>query len=430
MRRASTLELVALLADVANRADAAAVLAERLGVETLLLFVRDAQLPVLLPAPGFPQTLPGGRSWRDFLDQCKVPGHHVGDVVVSFTDNLQIRRAQAWVTEGSALVLLGGSPVEGELAVVQQAFPLLAAALKGEQAAVAARGHVEVARTAERHARTLALVLDATRFDLEHALAEAARLGRERTMAAEDLQKKSEEALRSAQETAQLREQFIAILGHDLRSPLGTILLTAHALLEREDAPRGVIKPVQRILRSADRIGRMIDDLLDFARTRLGGGMPIRPEPIEDLASFLGQVVDEIGTAHGTRRIALKVEQAMSASWDADRIAQVLSNLLGNALKHSPADTEVDVSARGESADVLLRIQNRGSPIPPELLVRIFEPFQRGIDADTGVKSGLGLGLYITRTIVHAHGGAIAVTSTAEEGTTFDVRLPREAPRA
>jgi signal transduction histidine kinase len=322
------------------------------------------------------------------------------------------------------------SDLESEVEVVRQVLPLLAAALKGGQLAAAAAGQVEVARDAERHARALAMALDATRADLEHALAEAARLGRERAIVAEDLQKKSEEALRIAQETAQLREQFIAILGHDLRSPLSSIVLASQRLIARKDAPEELTKLVQRILRSANRIGRMVDDLLDFARTRLGGGMPITPAPIADLALFFGQVVEEVGTAHPERRIDLEVDPATSASWDPDRIAQVLSNLIGNALTHSPAGTAVRVSARGDGDLVLVEIHNLGSPIVPELLGKIFEPFQRGIDANTGVKSGLGLGLYITETIVQAHGGVITVSSSAEEGTTFTVRLPRKTSRA
>lgn len=426
MPHASTLELVARLAEPARRGEASAALAGRLGVEAFLVFVRDAQLSVLLPAPGFPQTIRGDRSWRELLERCNVPGHHTGEVMVSLGDDPHSRPAQAWVAaDGSAVVLLGGAPIASELAVVHEALPLLAAALKGEQIAAAAAGQIEVALDAERHARSLATAFDATRADLAHALADAARLGRERAHAAQELQNQSDEALRIAQETAQLREQFIAILGHDLRSPLGSIALTSQRLIARTDTPDEVRKPVQRILRSTERIARMIDDLLDFARTRLGGGMPITPAPIADLASFFGLLVEEIGTAHPGRSIALDVEPATSATWDPDRIAQVLSNLIGNALTHSPADTEVRVSARAEGDLVLVKVHNLGHPIAPGLLDKIFEPFQRGLDADTGVKSGLGLGLYITETIVQAHGGSIAVRSSAEEGTTFTLRLPR-----
>ncbi len=426
MPHPSTLELVARLATATNRGEASTALAERLGVEAFLLFVRDAQLSILLPAPGFPQTVPGGRSWREFLARCKVPGQHFSEVAVSFSDDRQSRRAEAWVTaDGSAIVLVGGSPIESELAIVRDALPLLAAAVTGEQVAAAAAGQIEVALDAERHARALAMALDATRADLQHALAEMARLGRERAIAGEDLQRRSDEALRIAQATAQLREQFIAILGHDLRSPLGSIALTSQRLIAKTGVPDEVIKPVERILRSANRIGRMVDDLLDFARTRLGGGMPITPTPIADLASFFGNLVEEIGSAYPERRIDLDVATATSAAWDPDRIAQVFSNLIGNALLHSPPNTEVRVSAHDAQDLVIMKIHNRGSLIAPEVLDKIFEPFQRGLDADTGVKSGLGLGLYITETIVKAHRGAIMVSSSAEEGTTFTLSLPR-----
>lgn len=429
--RASTLDLVARLADAADRGPAAAALAERLGVDALLIFVRDVQLSVLVPAPGFPQTLPGGPSWRALLRRCAHAGAHVGDVAVSFSDARRVSPARAWVlTDGSAVVLVGGAPVEVELALVLQAAPLLAAALRGEQVALAAAGHIEVARVAERQARTLAHALDGARADLEHALAEAARLGRERVIVAESLQKKSEEALQSAEETAQLRERFIAILAHDLRTPLGAILLTAEALLECGGDADELVDHAARIRRSGTRIARMVDDLLDFARTSAGGGMPIRPRPIDDLAAFFGPIVDEMGTAYPSRRITLELGPAPRVWWDSDRMAQVLSNLIGNALTHGPEDTDVRVGARAEGDLVLVQVHNLGPPIAPALLLRIFEPFQRGSDAGTGVRSGLGLGLYITMTIVRAHGGEIAVSSSAGEGTTFTVRLPRRAPGA
>ena len=427
MSPTSTLGLVNQLANAATRQDMAATLAGRLGVEAFLLFIRDAQLATLLPAPGFPQTIPGGRSWRDLLARCSVPGYHVGDVVVSFFNAEQTRRAHAWVSvDGTALVLLGGAPIEAEVEVVRGALPLLAAALRCEQIAGAAAGEVEVARNAEHHARALATKLDATRAELARALAEAARLDGKRARIAADLQKKSEEALQLAQEKAKMREEFIAILAHDLRNPLGTIVVTSEWMLGRLGVADERQKHLQRVLRSANRIERMLHDLLDFGRAHLGGGIPITPAPIDDLTSFFGHLVEEIGTTHPGRRIALDIEPGTSVCWDPDRMAQILSNLIGNALTHSPADTDVCVSAHSERDLVLVKIHNLGAPIVPELLGKLFEPFQRGADADTGVKSGLGLGLYIAEAIVKAHHGAITVVSSAAEGTTFSLSLPRQ----
>jgi len=162
----------------------------------------------------------------------------------------------------------------------------------------------------------------------------------------------------------------------------------------------------------------MIDDLLDFARTRLGGELPIHPRRV-DLRQLCEQMVEELEFAY-TRQVKLETEGDLWGDWDADRIAQVISNLVGNALQHS--DGDIAVSLRGEDDSVLFETKNGGPPIPAEVLPHIFEPGRRG-DARSG---GLGLGLFIVRQIVLAHGGTIEVRSSEGEGTTFTARLPRK----
>jgi PAS domain S-box-containing protein len=221
-----------------------------------------------------------------------------------------------------------------------------------------------------------------------------------------------------AARTARFREHFVGIVSHDLRNPLTAIVTSAHLLLRYGELPERQARVVARIASSADRMARMIDDLLDFARSKLGGAFPIQPRRI-DLRQICEQTVEELEFAY-TRQLKLEARGDLWGDWDPDRMAQVISNLVGNAVQHS--DGEVTISLRGESEFVTLETRNGGPPIPPEVLAHIFEPGRRG-DARAG---GLGLGLFIAQQIVLAHGGSIEVTSSESGGTTFTVTLPRK----
>lgn len=220
--------------------------------------------------------------------------------------------------------------------------------------------------------------------------------------------------------SARFREEFIGVIGHDLRNPLSAIRTGGHLLLKRAQLATPDVALVERVLLSADRMSRMIDELMDFARGRLGGGIPLR-RTFVDLHALCTEVVDELRTAQG-RPVHLRVSGHPRGHWDSDRLAQVVSNLVANALQHSPSDDVVSVTVGDERDYAVLAVHNAGKPIPPEQLERIFEPFRRG----EGAKAmGLGLGLYIVERIVDAHSGTITATSTPADGTTFEVRLPR-----
>src|SRR5438067_6691301 len=218
--------------------------------------------------------------------------------------------------------------------------------------------------------------------------------------------------------TARFREHFVGIVSHDLRNPLTAIVTSAQLLLRYGELPERQARVVARIAASADRMARMIDDLLDFARSRLGGEFPIHRRRI-DLRQICEQTVEELEFAY-TRQVKLEVYGDPWGDWDPDRMAQVISNLVGNAVQHS--DGEVSVTLRGETEVVVLETQNGGPAIPREVLDHIFEPGRRG-DARSG---GLGLGLFIAQQIVLAHGGTIEVASSEGAGTTFTVSLPRK----
>ena len=222
------------------------------------------------------------------------------------------------------------------------------------------------------------------------------------------------------QGAAQFREEFIGVIGHDLRNPLSAIRTGAHLLIKRAGLASGDLGLVQRITSSADRMSRMIDDLLDFTRGRLGGGIPLRRSLVH-LHGLCKDVVEEVQTARG-RRVQFTVRGDPRGYWDADRLSQVVSNLVGNALQHSPDDAAVSVRVSDDDGFAVFAVHNTGAAIAADQLTRIFEPFHRGQRKAT---DGLGLGLYIAERIVSAHGGTLAVTSTVADGTTFEVRLPR-----
>lgn len=230
-----------------------------------------------------------------------------------------------------------------------------------------------------------------------------------------------ERLLEEMKETLRTNELFAAILGHDLRNPLGSILSAAE-LIERTAGDERAIKAATRIVSSSQRMNRMIGQLLDFARVRAGRALPVQPARL-DLVPVWRDVVDEL-LPSARRSVDLEVVGDTQGVWDADRIGQVASNLVGNAIQHGAPDAPVRIAIDGrDAAAVVVRVHNVGQ-IPPALLPRVFDPFRSGRDERPHVQ-GLGLGLFITRQIVVAHGGVVEVTSTAEEGTTFVVRLPR-----
>jgi signal transduction histidine kinase len=226
---------------------------------------------------------------------------------------------------------------------------------------------------------------------------------------------------------ADFDRQLIGIVSHDLRNPLSAITLTASGM-KRQVTEERHQRSLQRILVSAERATRMIHDLLDFTRAHHGGGIPIQRRAT-DLHEVVRTTVDETQASRPDRSIAIVQSGDGAGEWDPDRLAQVISNLLSNALQYSPPDAPVSVETRGEEDFVVLKVHNTGAPIAQELLPRLFEPMERGTEQAVNPERSIGLGLYIVRHIVLAHEGTVDVQSTATEGTTFTVRLPRRPPR-
>ncbi|KAB2525546.1 histidine kinase [Pseudomonas koreensis] len=228
-------------------------------------------------------------------------------------------------------------------------------------------------------------------------------------------------ALANANEMGRLREQFIAVLGHDLRTPLSAIRMSADLLDGKVEDKRSRTL-LSAIRTSSVRMGVLIENILDFARGRLGSGIPVQRKLVDDLQQTLRQTLEEIQVAYPQAKFIDSLEVPAGVYCDPLRISQLLSNLLGNAVTHGSIAEPIVLKAFAEGDEIVISLTNQGTPIPPALMPLLFEPFSR---SEAGQRhEGLGLGLYIAGQIANAHNGTLSVTSDRETGTCFVARFP------
>jgi signal transduction histidine kinase len=227
------------------------------------------------------------------------------------------------------------------------------------------------------------------------------------------------------------RDLFLGILGHDLRNPIGAMLMSAQLIAKIGALNDRQNMLVAQVVTSAGRATDILDQLLDLTRARLGSGMQLIRVPM-DMAFASRLLLEEMRALHPDRAFTLEVSGNTEGNWDKPRIGQVFSNLLGNAVQYGFKDLPIAITMRGEPSDVSLSVHNDGVPIPKEAIGGIFEALVRaGADGgDYPNSPNLGLGLYITKEIISAHGGTIRVASTEKDGTTFTARFPRSGGTA
>jgi signal transduction histidine kinase len=236
----------------------------------------------------------------------------------------------------------------------------------------------------------------------------------------------AESAARFSRDLERSKDMFLAILGHDLRTPLGAVVTSAGFMA----TATGIAEPYRalasKMVASGLRMNQIVTDLLDFTRTRLGDGIPIT-RAATDLGAVCTQTAEEVAAFHPANVVQCQTSGELRGQWDGARIGQAVSNLVANAVQHGAHDSPVRVAVRGEAGEVVIAVHNEGPPIPPHDVPGLFNPLKH-VHRDPRAarqSQSLGLGLYIAQQIAAAHGGVIAVESSADAGTTFTMRLPR-----
>ncbi|HVY25685.1 MAG TPA: ATP-binding protein [Polyangiaceae bacterium] len=398
--------LLSGLARVEDRADAARRIAAWLGADELVILVRDPKIDALLPAPGFPQTLRGGITWREFLKRAVVPGAHRAEVELPLGT---VRAAVARVTgDGLAFVVLGGTPDHHKLAALAESAPLLVALVHAENRVRAAEGEANVARAMGRRASELANALDGARSDLQRAFEDAAKLNAE------------------LQENNRRKDEFLAMLGHELRNPMAAIAGALEVMRRAQDASAAA--RAQAIIdRQAGQLARLVDDLLDVSRVSQGK-IVLRPVVV-NVATIVQNAVETTRSVTSARghRVAIDVEPGLFVTGDAARLEQMVTNLLTNAARYTDPGGDIRITARREGRENAITVEDNGIGIPPEMLSSIFDPFVQvapAIDRPTG---GLGIGLTLVKRLTELHQGRVEARSERGRGSAFTLFLPATA---
>jgi len=378
-----------------------------MGAQDLRLLVADPDIGALVPVPGGPHaTLPGGTQWRALLARCKAPGRYREEVPWHGVPT----SALACSAGGVCALFLGGDIDDADAASLMDALPLLGAALSAQHEAIVARGELAAARSELRQSSALMRALDHARHEMDDALRDL-----------EAQTRALEEANRRAQESARVKDEFLAMLGHELRNPLGPIL----PVLQLPRTPGEWSAEHDIMFRQAEHMRRLVDDLLDVARIA-SGKLTLQLETVS-LDSVAARAVESVAPLMEQRghRLLLDVPGPLHVQGDPQRLVQVLSNLLVNAAKYSDPGTPIAVTARRNDRLVEIEVLDRGIGIEPEKLHAIFDLFEqqkRGVDRAGG---GLGLGLAIVRNVVQLHGGSVRAENRSDgPGSRFALTLP------
>jgi signal transduction histidine kinase len=391
--------LIDALGQPEPRHEAAGRLATALGCEELLLFVLDSDIRAFVPAPGMPKTVRGGPRWRSFLSACATPGHREAQVDVPGS---ALRPARAVSTGTCVAVALGGNVEETEMRWIERRMPLLGALLLSEQARRQQQAEVQVAREGAARAHSLAVALDAAR-------AAAAELNTR------------------LQEESERKDEFLAMLAHELRNPLAPLVTSVELLRQVAKAEQTPLRRALEVMgRQLSLMTRLVNDLLDVSRVSRG---TIRLErEILPLGEILQAACEIVAPQIETKRHRLVVNESARPIYlngDRTRLIQVFANLLSNAAKYTEVEGLITVDAVADGGRASVVVKDNGIGIPPAMLASIFDLFSQVQSTLHRSEGGLGIGLTLARSLVQLHGGQIAAHSAGPgRGSTFVVTLP------
>lgn len=397
------LRLIADLNDRDNRFEAGKNLAGHFGCSYLFVFIIDHEIGVLLPAPGFPQTLPDGRAWQSFINNCLNDGYYSGSLPFPEKETL-LPSIGLSGPENSIIILLGGSPLADEVAPLKAISPILISLFTQESIQSSVKTKVSFAEKTVAKAEKLASTIDVMRTHLKDAL----------------LQKEKDK--KAIEDLMEKKDEFMNVASHELKTPITTLKAYLQVLQKmmpsttRSSAGDFINKANKQIKKLTD----LVDDLLDV--NKIHAGKMIYQFSDIDLAILIEEVVEQTQMTTSTHRIILQNNSSVIIRGEKNRLEQVLSNFLSNAIKYSPNASEVIIKSELINNEVKVSVRDFGIGITSDDQEHIFDRFYR-VNESSYKFSGLGLGLFISAEIIKRHGGAIGVDSNSS-GSEFYFTIP------
>jgi signal transduction histidine kinase len=399
-----------------TRLAATGELARYAGVTQVIVFGKDQEIGLFLPAPGLPQTLRQGRRWQDFLRRCADAGSAESSLPAPGAGADLPAWGQCDPSASSIIVFLGAQPGASERAAICALLPLLGAKLAGERAELAAAGLAAAARDSHRRASELNAALDASRRELQTAYQ---RVEHELVS-----RREAEARLRDADRR---KDEFLAMLAHELRNPLAPIGMAAHILRLGEVTPARLQHTCEIIDRQINHMTSLLDDLLDVSRVT--GGLVALAQELHDMGAIVRDAVEQARPLVDARRHRLVLDLPSGLAQvcgDSTRLVQIVTNLLNNASKYTPEGGTIALELTRDAAAVQIVVRDNGIGIDAALLPHVFDLFIQGERSPHRTQGGLGLGLALVKSLVERHGGSVSAASAGHgAGSQFTIRLPR-----
>ncbi|GGY98320.1 ATP-binding protein [Pseudoduganella plicata] len=412
-------ELVSIFIDLQkpdDRLGATHKLARYAGAEQVMVFGRDAEIGIFLPAPGLPQTLRAGKRWQDFLRQCADAGSAESFLPLPGNEGDISVWGQCDCAGNTIVVFLGTRPAAPARAAITALLPLLGAKLAGERAELAAAGLAAAARDSHRRASELNTALDVSRRELQAAY--------QRVEIELVSRREAEAKLRNADRR---KDEFLAMLAHELRNPLAPISMAARILQLGQTTPERLKQTCAVIERQVGHMTSLLDDLLDVSRVT--GGLVTLAQELQDMGAIVRDAVEQarpLIDARGHRLSLTLPKQAAPVRGDSTRLVQIITNLLNNAARYTPPEGVIALDLTQDASMVQVVVRDNGIGIDAALIPHVFDLFVQGERSPDRAQGGLGVGLALVKSLVERHGGSVSAASAGPgAGSEFTIRLPR-----